>query len=166
MSQTIQEVAKVTIDPATIAAASQPLTRKRRRELRQERVLEYIRNKPYGERLMSRELEDAGIVHRNEGNPGINGREVLIKLVKKGLITKHLIGKLSAFYTVNEPVTTVRPADPQPDEPPVYASDIVSEHTADVDIETEAMQFAWRHPLFNNDLREFVKWYNHKQEQV
>lgn len=158
----LQEIARVTIDPETIKLAEKPLTAKRRKELKRERVLDYIRNKPYGQKMGSLELVDVLGIFKSTGGAWM----YLKSLVRDGYITEHPISLKRSFYTVNEPVTITKSAKDKHVLPatPVIEKPQTKAETTQPNLETLAMQFAWQHPLFNNDLREFVKWYSANHE--
>jgi hypothetical protein len=125
------------------------LTPKRKRELRRELALAYISKKPYGKRLKANEL--LGVTDLTTAG----GAHIYLQnLVRDGYLTKHELGPRSAFYVVNEPVTTLKSGQlvEYTDEPPVIAP------PAAPSLEEQAMRFGWEHPLYNNDLREFIKW--------
>ena len=148
------EASKVTIAPTTWS--QQKLTPKRRRELKRENVLAYLRSRPYGKRVIAKELMQFGFTTAS-------GAHVYLKALERdGLITKHELGLRSAFYTVNEPVKTS--GSHGLDEGQVAAikimNDVIDKAGTQVSLEEQAMRFAWEHPLYNNDLREFIKWTN------
>lgn len=150
------EASKVTIQPRTWEMNK--VTPKRRKELKQEATLALIRRKPYGKRLIAKEVaEVTGLT------PG-GATAYLKNLVRDGIITKHPLGLKSAFYTVNEPERVIQAAvvkEAESQEDGRYRGE--RKQKSSLNLEEQAMQFAWEHPLFNNDLREFVKWFNKKE---
>lgn len=163
MEEHIVDASKVTIDPLKVNA---PLSMKRKRELRLEAVKAYIESKPYGTRIKASEFRQV----MNAGTEA-NAYNIIKLMIRDGLIFQWNIGPKSFFYTVPTEVKTTKlaeyevesgvPAPGQVDDidEAAVAKIMAEKRTAvDVDLEQLAMKFGWEHPLYNNDLREFVKW--------
>jgi hypothetical protein len=104
-------------------------------------------------------LVNAGIFSTN-----LTAWRWLKKWTEQGEIICHEIGLRTFFYTVPGEVKVTKPAgktEPvsEPDTPEVDKT-AGTKQTAVNDLEQLAARFGWEHPLFNNNLREFVKWYN------
>lgn len=92
---TLGNTARVQVSQEIIRAASAPLTYKRKKEIRREAIIAYIKSKPAGERIKLEEFREIGNFGAN------NAANVFVKtMVKKGLIVKTNLTPRTYSYSV------------------------------------------------------------------
>lgn len=145
---------------------------------RDQKMMDVIAGLPYGKMISPLKLG------RQFGLSGPRTHQILKRLVKAG----HLIAQAPIdtnygkfYYVPDKSEATIVPSAPQKDEideeklnelnqagrpaipaPRDITEPVYSEPIPD-NLESIAMRFGWEHPLFNNDLREFVKWHQKNQ---
>lgn len=131
-------------------------------EMRRELVKSYIQSKPYGKRIKM--VEFARAMGTTEGRAD----QIIKNMVTRGVIVRHELSPRRFFYTVpgdvkvTKPGTVVEPEhEPSPEEVAKVAAEVnySPQQIYAGTLEEAAMRFAWQHPLYNNDLREFLKWF-------
>jgi hypothetical protein len=140
------EASRITLDPAT----QKPLTKKRRQELRRERVLGYIRSKPAGERIKLPEIMQLLNI-KNFGSAD----SLIRSMLRQGLIRRHEIGLRAYAYSIPGDANTVTPpreSEPKSEPTPQTAESVVSE------LEQCAMRYSWHNPEQHDSLRGFIRW--------
>ena len=139
--QTLSETARVKISQETIQSLDAPMPLERKRELRRQRIIEYIKRKPMGARIKLEEFVQAGHF-KTDSNADVFVR----KMIAEGIIERENLSPRTFCYRVvqqEEEVRVVKRA---------------TERLTASQIEEKAMQFSWEHPEEQNDLRAFVAW--------
>lgn len=114
------------------------LTRKRKMELRDEIVKEYINSKPYGTRIYGAE------VGRLINVSGPTGKRHLDSMVRRGLITKLTDNPRSSSYAVNGDIKVIQEAKPMVQEDTTVENINTPEDVYGVTVTLqEAMQWSW-----------------------
>lgn len=138
------EVSAVKVRPETFQLAERPMKAGRRRELRRELIVEYIKSKPYGKRIKMAEFEKVGQFKTHQ-----NTAVFVKRMMRDGVIVRHDLSLRKFFYTVPGQVKTKTVSTPPP------RGDSGARFTAQ-EIEQRAKDFSWANPDNQNDLRKFI----------
>lgn len=178
MENLLHEVAKVSVDSASLN--SPLLSQKRRRELRTEAIKEYIKRKPYGQRIKMQEFKEVGRFGTKS-----NANIFLKGMLKRGEIVRHDISPRRFFYTVPTEVKVTREAairidtsevEKALDQPTASATPSFEDVATEEDgryragkapqvsvpsaLEAQAMHYLYYYGPEADNVRDFLRWVN------
>ena len=135
------EASRVTISQATIDAYKTPMTFKKKKEIRQENIMAYIKRRPAGTRIKLEELKNVGGFNNDGSTDAFIKRMIRDKMIARENITP----RTYCYWVVEDgAVRVVKGPDPRK-----------IKYTIG-EIEELARQYSWSHEFSHNDLRKFI----------
>jgi hypothetical protein len=138
---TLGESARVTVSQASLDAYKGPMPQAKKREMRREAIIAYVKRRTFGSRIKIEEFQQVGAF-----KTAANADAFIKNMLRDKVLMRENITPRTYWYSVpNEVVTITKAADPR------------RKKLTFTEVEQIAIQWSWENPDCYNDLHKFIE---------